>query len=342
MKTVVLGSTKIQSGKNAFGALPIQRVDKETAARLLKKAYAAGFTFFDTAIGYSDSEEKIGYALSDVRDKIHIATKTMAKNGEDLWKNLETSLSRLQTSYIDIYQFHNPPFCPKPNDGTGLYEAALKAKAQGLIKHIGITNHSLKIAHEAIDSGLYETLQFPFNYLASDTDIELVDKCAKHDMGFLCMKALSGGLITNAKAAYAWLDQYDHALPIWGIQRERELNEFISFMDNPPTLNDKIRETIDWDRQQLAGDFCRACGYCMPTCPAQIEISTAARMAQLIRRSPSSNWLGERGQKLMEKTKECIECGVCKSHCPYGLDTPALLKKNYEDYQNILAGKVKI
>ena len=117
MSDVILGKTGIHSPKNGFGALPIQRVSKEYAAMLLRKAYDAGFTFFDTARAYSDSEEKIGYALSDVRDQITIATKTGATDVETFWDHLETSLKNLKTDYIDLYQFHTPSFCPKPGDG---------------------------------------------------------------------------------------------------------------------------------------------------------------------------------------------------------------------------------
>ena len=214
MQTVKLGKTGIETNKNAFGALPIQRISDDEAVKLLRKAYENGMTFFDTARAYSDSEHKVGLAFDGMREKVIIATKTGAQNAEGFWKDLETSLSNLKTDYIDIYQFHNPAFCPKPGDESGLYDAALQAKEQGKIRHIGITNHRLTVAHEAIDSGLYETLQFPFCYLATDKDIELVEKCRAADMGFIAMKALSGGLITNSAAAYAYLAQYDNVLPI--------------------------------------------------------------------------------------------------------------------------------
>ena len=222
MVNVTLGSTGITVNKNGFGALPIQRISTENAVALARKAYEAGITFFDTARMYSDSEEKLGEALEGVREKVYIATKTGATTAEGFWKDLETSLKNLRTDYIDIYQFHNPGFCPKPGDGTGLYEAMMEAKAQGKIRHIGITNHRLAVAKEAIESGLYETLQFPFCYLATEKDIELVEMCKKANMGFIAMKALSGGLITNSKAAYAYLGQYENVLPIWGVQKETE------------------------------------------------------------------------------------------------------------------------
>ncbi len=338
MGKVRLGKTNITVEKNAFGALPIQRISHDEAVRLLRMACEGGMTYFDTARAYSDSEEKVGDAFEGMRDKIFIATKTGATTADGMWKDLETSLRKLKTDYIDVYQFHNPAFCPTPGDESGLYDAALEAKEKGLIRHISITNHRLSVAHEAIDSGLYDTLQFPFSYLSTEKEIELVEKCEKADMGFVCMKALSGGLITNSAAAYAFLDQYDSVLPIWGIQRESELREFLSYINEPPALTDELKAVIEKDRKELLGEFCRGCGYCMP-CPAGIEINNSARMSLMIRRAPSANWLTEEWQEKMKRIEKCLHCGRCRKKCPYGLDTPALLEKNYKDYCEILAGK---
>lgn len=335
MKTVTLGGTGITVNRNGFGALPIQRVSAEEAGKLLRKAYENGIRFFDTARSYSDSEYKIGLALSDVREHVYIATKTPSTTVEGFWKDLETSLSLLKTDYIDVFQFHNPAFCPKPGDGTGLYEAMLEAKAQGKIRHIGITNHRLAIAEEAVNSGLYETLQFPFSYLASEKDEALVRLCAEKNVGFICMKALSGGLITRSEAAYAYLAQYENTLPIWGVQRESELDEFLSYNDNPPAMTAELAAYIEQERVSLAGDFCRGCGYCMP-CPAGIEINQCARMSLLLRRSPSAGWLTPEWQEKMEKIEECLHCGKCMRHCPYSLNTPELLRKNLEDYRTFI------
>lgn len=338
MAKVTLGSTGITVEKNSFGALPIQRISRQEAVRLLRKAYENGITFFDTARWYTDSEEKLGEAFEGIREGLFIATKTGAANGEQFWKDLETSLHNLRTDYIDIYQFHNPAFCPKPGDGTGLYEAMLEAKSKGYIRHIGITNHRLNVAMEAVRSGLYETLQFPFCYLATEKDLELVKACKDADMGFIAMKALSGGLISNSAAAYAYLAQFENVLPIWGIQREKELDEFLSYIDNPPVMNEELNAVIEKDRKELLGDFCRGCGYCMP-CPVGIEINNAARMSLMLRRAPSKSWLTPEWQEKMKLIEKCLHCGKCKGKCPYGLDTPSLLEKNYQDYREVLAGK---
>lgn len=341
MQTVTLGSTGITVNKNGFGALPIQRISNTDAVALILKAYHSGITFFDTARFYTDSEYKLGEAFEGIRDKVSIATKTAATTAEVFWKDLETSLGNLKTDYVDLYQFHNPSFCPKPGDGSGLYEAMLEAKAQGKVHHIGITNHRLSVAHEAIESGLYETLQFPFCYLSGEKELELVNKCKEKNMGFIAMKALSGGLITNSAAAYAYLAQYDNVLPIWGVQREYELDEFISYINNPPCMTPELEAFIAKEREELSGEFCRGCGYCMP-CPVGIEINNCARMSLLLRRSPSELQLTEEVQAKMKKIEDCLNCGKCKSKCPYELDTPALLAKNYEDYKQVLAGEVNV
>ena len=332
---VTLGKTGITVEKNSFGALPIQRISKEEAVKLLRKAYSHGVTFFDTARFYTDSEEKVGEAFKGMREKVYIATKTAATTAEAFWKDLDTSLKNLQTDYIDIYQFHNPSFCPKPGDGTGLYEAMLEAKEKGMIRHIGITNHRHHVAKEAIESGFYETLQFPFSYISSEKELELVQMCKEREMGFVCMKALSGGLITDSACAYAFLNQYEHVLPIWGVQRESELDEFISYQENPPVMTEERWAKVKRDREELAGDFCRGCGYCMP-CPAGIQINDCARMSLFLRRAPHSVYLADEWKEKMKRIENCLHCNLCKSRCPYGLDTPTLLQKNYEDFKTFI------
>ncbi len=335
MQKITLGKTGLVMNKNGFGALPVQRVSKRDAVYLLQKAFYYGINYFDTARMYTDSEEKIGAAFEYIREKIIISTKTAAKDVESFWTELEMSLKNLRTDFIDIYQFHNPAFCPKPGDGSGLYEAMEEAKKQGKIKHIGITNHRYSVAEEAVESGLYETVQFPFSYLAGEREKKIVDMCKEKNIGFIAMKALSGGLITNSALAYAYMSGFGHVEPIWGIQREEELDEFLSYQENPPVLMDGMKEEIEKEKKELAGDFCRGCGYCMP-CPAGIEINNCARMSLLLRRAPKERYLEAEWQEKMKKIEECLHCGKCKGKCPYGLDTPKLLEKNYEDYKTFL------
>lgn len=335
MRDYTLGKTGITVPQNAFGALPIQRVTVDEAVSLLRNAYDGGMRFFDTARAYSDSEIKIGKAFEGMRDKVCISSKTQAITKDKFFEDLDTTLKNLKTDYIDIYQLHCAARCYNEEDE--IYNALVEAKKQGKIRHIGITAHKIGVAEDIVRSGLYETLQFPFSYLASDRDIELVKSCAEHGMGFIAMKGLSGGLLTDSSACMAFMSLYE-ALPIWGIQRQSELDEWLSFFDKEVSMTEEIKAVIDKDRKELLGEFCRGCGYCMP-CTVDIQINQCARMIQMIRRSPSANFLSDFWQQEMLKIDSCVECGICKTRCPYELDIPTLLKKNLEDYKEILAGK---
>ncbi len=344
MKNITLGRTQITVPQNGFGALPIQRISLDAAVHLLRKAYEGGMRFFDTARAYSDSEIKLGAAFGDgwvKRDEIIIATKTAAKKPEDFWTDLDTTLKNLKTDYVDIYQFHMMNECWKSGDGSGMYECMLEAKKQGKIRHISGTAHKLGVAKEIIESGLYDTLQYPISYLADEKEIELIRMCNKHNVGLICMKGLAGGLITDSKAAMAFVSQFDGCVPIWGIQRESELDEWLSFMNDTPEMDEEITAFIKKEQEELKGNFCRGCGYCMP-CTVGIQINQCNRMSLMLRRAPSAGWLSDHWQAEMEKVEKCVECGACLPRCPYGLDIPKLLKVNLEDYRKVLAGERKI
>ena len=290
----------------------------DEAAYLLRRAREAGVDYFDTARAYSDSEHKIGVAFGGNTDGIRIATKTAAATAEEFWKDLETSLREMKIECIDVYQFHNPSFVPKPGGADGLYDAMLEAKRKGKIRFIGITNHSVDRAYEAVNSGLYDTLQYPMNHLATGRELKLLDLCREKNVGFIAMKAMSGGLITNAKLPFAFFMRQENTVPIYGVQRPEELEQFLAMEQDPPVLDDALLNEIEKDRRELAGSFCRGCGYCLP-CPAGIPINNANRMTQLLQRSPEGNWLTEEWLQNMKKIENCISCGSCASKCPYEL-----------------------
>ncbi len=321
--------------RTAFGALPIQRVtDFDAAGKILRSAYEGGINFFDTARMYSDSEEKLGLAFSEFRKDVIIATKTGARTGADLREQLETSLRNLQTDYVDLYQLHNPSFVPVPGGEDGLYDALAEARAAGKVRHFGITNHSRVLATEALESGNYESIQFPLSYLSGPDDEAFAIACEKAGVGFIAMKALSGGLITNARAAFAWLRRFEGVVPIWGIQRPEELEEILSLEADEPDLDEALMGTIERDRVELAGAFCRGCGYCLP-CPAGIPIQNANRMRELLRRSPPAQWLTDEWAGLMARIDDCTKCGACGTRCPYDLKPWETLPANYAEWKEV-------
>lgn len=318
-------------GASSFGALPIQRLSKEEAAKLLREAYELGMNYFDTAYGYTDSEEKIGLGLEDVRQNIVISTKSPAQDKKTLLSQVQESMERMKTDYIDILQLHNPSVLPDTEDPDSLYGGLLEAQKKGWVRYIGITNHSLERATAAVKSGKYDTIQYPFSSLASEEEIELTRLAKREDVGFIAMKGLSGGLITNAATTFSFIKQYDNVVPIWGIQRESELLEFIEMEKNPPAYDEAMKALIEKDRRELAGNFCRGCGYCKP-CPAQIDIPTMARMSLLLRRSPYKKFMNEEFRDKMLNINNCLHCNACMSRCPYHLNTPELLQENLKDF----------
>ena len=332
MKTIPLGSTGLIVTKTAMGCLPLQRCEKDYAVRLLQAAYEGGIRYFDTANAYTDSEEKIGLALSDVRETIVLSTKSQARNREGVLAHIENSLKMLRTGHIDLFQFHNVPEMPDPGDPEGAYAGALEARRRGWIDHIGVTTHRVGVAEECIASGHFETLQFPFSYISSERDLALADKCKAAGMGYIAMKGLAGGLLTNARACHAFMKQYDNVVPIWGIQTFEELAEWLAVAEEDPDMDEALAEAIRRDRQELAGGFCRSCGYCMP-CPVGIEIRNCARMDRLLRRSPWRQYFTPEWQAKMNKIEDCLGCRRCASRCPYQLDTPNLLKYMLKDYR---------
>lgn len=331
MKKIRLGKTELYVTKTAMGCLPVQRCDEDYAIQLLRAAYDGGINFFDTANAYTDSERKIGLALSDVRDSIILATKSTARDKAGVLAHIENSLEKMKTDHIDLFQFHNVPKMPDPNDADGAFAGALEAKRRGWIDHIGVTTHRVPVAEECIASGYFETLQFPFSYISNERDLALAEKCRKADMGYIAMKGLAGGLLTNARACYAFMNQYENVVPIWGIQRLEELEQWLSVWKEDVTMDEKLMAFIENERKELSGTFCRSCGYCMP-CTVGIDIRDCARMNMLLRRMPWQNYVTPEWREKMNKIQECINCGKCSSQCPYGLDTPNLLRNMLEDY----------
>ncbi len=254
MGNITLGNTGLSVEKNGFGALPIQRRDMTDAVRILRRAYDGGIRFFDTARNYTDSETKLGTAFAGMRDTIVIASKTGAQDVAAFRRDLDDSLANLRTDHIDIFQFHNPSVLFRPDDGSGMYEAMLDAQRQGKIRHIGISSHSLPLAREAVASGLYASLQYPFSYLSTDDEARLVHDTEKAGMAFICMKALSGGLLRDFRAANAYIAQFPGAVPIWGIQRDEEVEELIECVATVPEMTPERRALIEKDRKELQGE----------------------------------------------------------------------------------------
>jgi len=251
MEQMIFGRTGLKVGRTGFGCIPIQRITYDESTYLLQRALDAGVTLYDTANGYTTSEERIGIAFEGKRDKIVLCTKSGAMNPADVVAHIENSLKMLRTDYLDVFQFHNLGFAPKPGGADGLYDCLKGLQQQGKVRFIGISAHKKAVAEEAVTSDLYDVLQFPFAYLSTPEEMAVAGLCKKHNVGVLGMKALAGGIITNAKAAFAFLRPYENIVPIWGIQFPEQLEEILGYEENPPVLDGALQAVIDADKVEL-------------------------------------------------------------------------------------------
>lgn len=330
MDKIRLGKTQLYVTKTAMGCLPIQRCSTEDAVAILRAAYEGGINYFDTANAYTDSEHKMGIALHHVRENIIISTKSEGRDRQTVLSHIQNSLKELQTDYIDLFQLHQVPVMPDFDDPDGAYAGALEAKERGWIRHIGVTAHKIDLAFDLINSGKFETMQFPFSYISGKRELEMVALCQEKDMGFIAMKGLAGGMLSNARACHAFMKDYP-VVPIWGIQTMEQLQEWLDLAQENPGLDDALRTLIAKDRGELSQGFCRGCGYCLP-CPENIEINNAARMDMLLRRSPWQPYMSDSWYNKMHLIDNCRHCGECASRCPYELDIPHILEYMLKDY----------
>ncbi|HEY3424301.1 MAG TPA: aldo/keto reductase, partial [Negativicutes bacterium] len=317
-----------------FGCIPIIRLDTSQAIKTLRHAYQRGITFYDTANAYRDSENKIGQAFAGMRDKIVIATKTGLRDGAGAREHLENSLRMLQTDYIDLYQLHQ---VSREQDweqviaAGGALEAVTKAREQGKIRHIGVTSHSLTMAIKLVKTGLFSTVQFPFNFIEDAAKDDLRETAREMNAGFIVMKPFAGGMIDNATIVFKFLRQFPEMIPIPGFDSPEAVDEIIAFYEHANVVNDADLALMDNYRAELGKQFCRRCEYCLP-CPHGVNI-TPAMGYQVVSRRMSPPIAADFARKAMESVKQCVECGECVERCPYDLPIPEILKKHYAMFE---------
>lgn len=334
MEKIRLGKTNLMCSRIGFGGIPIQRVNEEEAIAVVRHCLDIGINFFDTATNYTTSEERIGKAIKGYRrEDIIIATKSHARPPEALRKDLELSLKRLDIDYIDLYQFHDvrdgedTEAVLKPG---GALDEVIKAQKEGLVRHIGVAAHRMVAGLELTRTGRFEVLQFPFNYITDEAKTELIPLCKEMDMGFLCMKSLSGGVLPNAPLGMKFLLDYPDILPIPGVSTIAEIDELVAVLDAGP-LTDADREEIERSKQEMGKQFCRRCDYCQP-CPAGINISDIMYSHTIWKRMPLQKVFNSFFGKQLAQVMECIDCGLCEDRCPFDLSVREIMHRNYDLY----------
>jgi predicted aldo/keto reductase-like oxidoreductase len=334
MRYVRLGHTDLTVSEVGFGGIPIIRLDEDTAVSVLRRAYESGITLFDTANAYRDSEKKIGRALGEVRDKVVLATKTIIRDAIGAVEQLENSLHMLKTDYIDLYQLHQIAqetewdFVTRPG---GALEALIKAKKQGKIRYIGVTSHNLAMAVKLVKTGLFSTVQFPFNFIEDAAKDELHIAAREYGMGILGMKPFAGGMIDNAGIAFKFLREHSDVIVLPGFDSLERVDEVVYIYRQPNTVTDRDLKLMQNYRNELGKQFCRRCEYCQP-CPQGVMI-TAAMSYKVIASRMSPKVAIEFSKIPMESVTLCTECRECIDRCPYGLPIPDILKVHYNIYE---------
>ncbi len=335
MEKVRLGKTDMLVSKLGYGGIPIQRLAEDEAIAVVKRVLELGITFIDTANGYTTSEERIGKAISGQRERLIIATKTQARTAEGVAEHLELSLKRLGTDYIDLYQFHNISDSStleqilKPEGPMSVVE---KEKREGRIRHIGVSSHQIDTAIEIVKSDCFETIMFPFNFISDEAANELIPLVREHDMGFIAMKSMAGGVIENASIALKFFSKFPDVLPIPGIEKSSEIEEFVHILEAGEEMTEAERHEMQQTKQEVGSTFCRRCEYCQP-CTAEISISTVMHFPSIMKRMPPHRALTGRFATVMEKAAECVRCGDCEKRCPYHLPIMEIVEKNAKWYQ---------
>ncbi len=340
MRYVTLGKTGLTVSEVGFGCIPIIRLSTDDAVGVLRHALERGITYFDTANAYRDSEEKIGTAFAGMRDKVVLATKTLLRGAEGAMGHLENSLRMLRTDHIDLYQLHQiaqEKDWQEVTGPAGALEAVMKAKAAGKVRHVGVTSHSLQMALTMVNSGLFDTIQFPFNLIEEAAKDELLGAARNRGMGFIVMKPFGGGAIDNGSVAFKYLRDHSDVIPIPGFESIEQVDEVISFYSEANVITDKDREIMEGYRSTLGKRFCRRCEYCQP-CPHGVMI-TPAMGYPIVAARMSPSVAVEFCKKPMESVLLCTGCGACVERCPYELRIPEILSANYALYEGHLKQK---
>ena len=267
MEKIRLGKTEMRVTKLGFGSIPIQRVPEDEAIAVISRCLELGINFIDTANGYTTSEERIGKVIAGQREKLVIATKSLTRTRDEIKNHLKLSLERLGVEYLDLFQFHNVSDADTLKtilDPGGPRAVIEDAKKAGIVKHIGISCHQIDVAKEAVKSDCFETIMFPLNFIYPDAKNELLPLAREHDIGFIAMKPLAGGMIANANIAFKYLSQFPDVALIPGIERVPEIEEIVRIVEEAPVMTSADEEEMERIKQEVGSKFCRRCDYCQP------------------------------------------------------------------------------
>ncbi|MFC1978660.1 aldo/keto reductase [Chloroflexota bacterium] len=341
MQKSTLKRSGLSVSRIGFGGLPIQRISEKKAITVIKRSLDLGINLIDTANGYTVSEGYIGKAITDYpRESLVLATKTRTRSYKTAIEHIKLSLKQLNTDYIDIYQLHNVSDLPVLDQvlaNGGAFSALEEAKNAGLIRHIGISSHGHATALAAAKLGCFETMMYPFNFVAHEPGEEVLAACKANNIDFFAMKPMGGGRLNNATLAFKFLLNVSGVVPFVGIEKTQEIEEIIGIERNLGPLTEEDQAGIKLIVEEIGDRFCRRCRYCLP-CPEGIAIPLINNLVTMVQHDSAEECFGS-GMiaKMVVKGRQCNECGECEQKCPYHLPIIEMNKENIALYDKAKA-----
>jgi len=335
MEKVRLGRTNLVVKKMGWGGIPIQRVGERGAVSVIRAVVEMGVDLLDTARGYTNSEHKIGLALQKLNRPIIVSTKSHVKT-ERIYEEVHESLRQLKVEKVNIYHLHNVPNFEdyeKVMAPGGAYYALKRAQKEGLIDHIGITSHNLNVLVKALEDGYFDVIMACYSFLEPDAANKVFPLAKAKDVGILAMKPFSGGVIEEAGPALRFGLSTPDIVAIPGSETLEKAQENWKIFTEGQPLTKQDKERIEAIRKEFHHNFCRRCDYCQP-CTEKISIQFVLGLKSIFKRfGPQAQELGWI-KSLIEKARNCSECGDCLPRCPYQLPIPDLIKKNLAWFDN--------
>lgn len=336
MEKVRLGRTNLTVTKLGWGGIPIQRAGEREAVSVIRAVVEMGVELLDTARGYTNSEHRIGLALQKANKPVILSSKSPVRT-EKIYDEVQESLRQLQVKKINIYHLHNVSTFEdyeKVIGAGGANEGLKRARDGGLIDHIGLTSHNLNVLQRALEDEHFDAIMACYSFLESDAAKKIFPLAKAKDVGVLTMKPLSGGVIEEAGPALRFVLSTPDIVPIPGSESLEKARENWKIFTEGVRLTEEDKVRIEALRKEFDRQFCRRCDYCQP-CSEKINIQLIMGVKSLIKRfGPNAQEMGWI-KAVVEKARNCSECGDCLPRCPYQLPIPELIKKNLAWYDSL-------
>jgi predicted aldo/keto reductase-like oxidoreductase len=337
VEKVRLGKTGLTMARLGWGGIPIQRVEEAEAVAVIRAVVEMGVDLLDTARAYTNSEHRIGLALRQVDRPVILSSKSPERTAR-IYDEVHVSLKTLNVKKIHIYHFHNVSTMEdyeKIIAPGGAYEGLRRAQSEGLIDHIGATSHSLDTLEKVIADNRVDVVMLCYGFLEPNAAIRVIPAARANDIGVLAMKPFSGGVVENAGPALRYVLATEGIVPIPGSETIEKARENWRILAEGAPLSDEDKEWIETIRKEYDRQFCRRCDYCQP-CSEGIYIQFLLSIKSTIKRVGAqfreARWMTD----LVEKARNCSECGECLRRCPYQLPIPDLIKENLSLYDTFM------